>query len=610
MTNLTVKLEKVRTIMADRDAAGALFSTTANFAWLTGGRDNHVGNTSDIGASSLLVTGDTVYFISNNIERPRVEDEEIGGLGFEIVEFPWHEKSPADAVAGIIGNAGLLTDTGAGGTENIDPEISRHRSCLDNEERALLREAGQIGSEAISAAARHLHAGMTEHQAAALMADLVMAAGAFPAVTLVGADERILKYRHPVPTDKAIDRCVMLVLCTRYRGLIASCTRIVLFAPVPDELRRKHDAVCRVDGTFILGSRPGVVIGDLFAKARAVYEATGFADEWKLHHQGGATGYGTREYLGKPGMTEEISVNQAFAWNPSITGTKSEGTVLVEESANTVVTETAHWPTIEVELDDGTITRPDILEVKRSFASPFPDVSLQAVIFDLDGVLVSTDHFHYTAWKSLADELGIPFDEEKNHQLRGVSRGDSLKIIYGDRPLPDGKTFQEQCDRKNARYVELIKTMTPDDVLPGSVELLAALRAAGIKVGIASASKNTPTVLECTGLDEYVDAVADGNAITASKPDPEVFLVAAARLRVKPWNCIGVEDADAGIESILRAGMPALGVGSQAREGHRHVASIAETTVDFYREMFESCTNAQACCLTSRASARPGCLQP
>lgn len=218
--------------------------------------------------------------------------------------------------------------------------------------------------------------------------------------------------------------------------------------------------------------------------------------------------------------------------------------------------------------------------------------SLQAVVFDLDGVIVSTDHFHYTAWKKLADELGIPFDEEKNHQLRGVARGDSLKLIYGDRPLPDDETFQKQCDKKNARYVELIKTMTPDDVLPGSVELLTALREAGIKVGIASASKNTPTVLECTGLGRYVDAVADGNAVTASKPDPEVFLVAAARLRVKPWNCIGVEDADAGIESILRAGMIALGVGSRAKGGHRHVTSVADTDVDYYRNMFDACSSA------------------
>ena len=215
--------------------------------------------------------------------------------------------------------------------------------------------------------------------------------------------------------------------------------------------------------------------------------------------------------------------------------------------------------------------------------------SLEAVIFDLDGVLVSTDHFHYTAWKELADGLRIPFDEQKNHQLRGVSRGESLKLIYGDRPLPDDAEFQRQCDRKNTRYVELIKTMTPGDVLSGSVELLSSLRDTGIRVGIASASKNTPTVLECTGLDKYVDAVADGNAITASKPDPEVFLVAAARLKVEPRNCIGVEDADAGIEAILRAGMIALGVGTQAKGGHRHVPSIADTDVQFYREMFDSC---------------------
>jgi beta-phosphoglucomutase len=216
---------------------------------------------------------------------------------------------------------------------------------------------------------------------------------------------------------------------------------------------------------------------------------------------------------------------------------------------------------------------------------------LEAVIFDLDGVLLSTDRFHYLAWKELADELGLPFDEEFNHQLRGVSREESLKKIYGARQLPAPEVFQAQCDRKNARYVELVRTMTEKDVLPGGRELLEALRHAGVRCGVASASRNAPAVLERTGLASSFDAVADGNHIAASKPDPQGFYVAAQRLRVLPWNCIGVEDAAAGIEAIHRAGMIALGIGAQAQGADLIAPNIAAVSVEALRQLFRTAHN-------------------
>jgi beta-phosphoglucomutase len=211
---------------------------------------------------------------------------------------------------------------------------------------------------------------------------------------------------------------------------------------------------------------------------------------------------------------------------------------------------------------------------------------LRGVIFDLDGVLVTTDRYHYQAWKELADELGIPFDEERNHALRGVSREESLRRIYDKRPLPAPEVFAAQCDRKNKRYRELISQMTPKDVLPGALELLKALRAASIKTAIASASKNAMTVLERTGLAPWLDAVSDGTNISANKPDPQVFYVAAQRLRLLPWNCVGVEDAASGIESIHRAGMAALGVGEAAPGADLIVAQPIDITVELLQKLF------------------------
>ena len=192
-------------------------------------------------------------------------------------------------------------------------------------------------------------------------------------------------------------------------------------------------------------------------------------------------------------------------------------------------------------------------------------MGIKGVIFDLDGVLCSTDECHYLAWKELADSLGIPFDETINRRLRGVSRMESLDIIL----QAAGRAFssrekQALAARKNERYRRLLMKLTPAD-LPGGVRAtLDELRRRGLRLAVGSSSKNTPIILRQIGLENAFDAVADGNAITHSKPDPEVFVLAARLLGLEPKNCLVVEDADAGIEAAVGGGMRALGVGSAA----------------------------------------------
>ena len=187
---------------------------------------------------------------------------------------------------------------------------------------------------------------------------------------------------------------------------------------------------------------------------------------------------------------------------------------------------------------------------------------MKAVIFDLDGVLVTTDEYHYRAWKKLADEENVYFDRAINSRLRGVSRAESLEIVL---EKSDKIYTQEQkqalAERKNAYYKQLISGLTEKDVLKGVIENLTELKRNGIKIAVGSSSKNTPMILEKTGLLKYFDAVADGNDIKKSKPAPEVFLKAAEKLGVKPCDCLIVEDADAGIEAGKRAGMKTLAVG-------------------------------------------------
>lgn len=204
---------------------------------------------------------------------------------------------------------------------------------------------------------------------------------------------------------------------------------------------------------------------------------------------------------------------------------------------------------------------------------------LKTVIFDLDGVLVSTDGCHYQAWKEIADEQGIPFDRERNHALRGVSREESLRRVYGTRPLPSPEKFRELCDRKNERYKQLVSSMTPADVLPGMLELLESLRDRGIRVAVASASRNAGMVMSKTGLAERFDAVIDGSMVRASKPDPHGFTLAALHCRSLPWECIGIEDSAAGIEAIRRAGMVAIGVGPEGTAAHERVELPGQITL-------------------------------
>ena len=185
----------------------------------------------------------------------------------------------------------------------------------------------------------------------------------------------------------------------------------------------------------------------------------------------------------------------------------------------------------------------------------------KAVVFDLDGVIVSTDECHYKAWKKMADEEGIYFDKEINNRLRGVSRADSLEIILERAEKEYSELEKEQMsERKNNYYKEFIAGLTPDDILPGAMKTLEELKSNGIKIAIGSSSKNTPIILKQIGLDNYFDAVSDGNNISKSKPDPEVFLKAADMLGIPYTECAIVEDADAGVEAGKRAGMKTVAV--------------------------------------------------
>jgi beta-phosphoglucomutase len=190
-------------------------------------------------------------------------------------------------------------------------------------------------------------------------------------------------------------------------------------------------------------------------------------------------------------------------------------------------------------------------------------MTIKAVIFDLDGVIVSTDHYHYRAWKALADQEGIYFDEIINNRLRGVSRMESLEIILerANKSYSEAEKL-ELATHKNNIYVALLDQLSKEDILPNATALLHELKQGGYKIAIGSSSKNAQKILKQVGLFDTFDAIADGTDVTRSKPHPDVFLVAAEKLGIEPNVCAVVEDAEAGIIAAKNANMFAIAVGA------------------------------------------------
>lgn len=356
------KVDRIRVFMAQHALSAVCFSTQANFAWITAGGDNHVGLSSEGGAATVVVTGTGRHVIASTIEAPRMREEEVvEDLGFELHVHPWHSEGPETTIERLARGGKVAADTDLPGAHNAASELARLRWQLLRPEIKRYRKVGAVCAHLLRELAYSIEPEMSELDIAGMMQSRVFAAGLLPNVCLVAADERAYAFRHPVPTSKRVRELAMLVIGARRWGLAISATRMVHFGPVRPELVRKHEAVCAVDAFLIQGSRPGAKIADLFRGACQEYARLGFPDEWKMHHQGGATGYAPREYRATPASRETVLDGQAFAWNPSIAGTKSEDTIVATAQGPEVLSFCPRWPTLLVEGPTGPIMRPDIL---------------------------------------------------------------------------------------------------------------------------------------------------------------------------------------------------------------------------------------------------------
>jgi len=358
------KLERLARAANDGGFGGILLAAHHNIAWLTSGRHNRVDGSREIGTARLFVTAQGRRFVlANAIEMPRMLDEVLAGLDYEPVEYPWtDDQDPAHAVKtakGLVGGATLGADWPLPDVTAVEGAITRARVPLTDGEiaryRALGTEAGRLMGEICSA----LTPGDDERDISRAVIDGAAAIRARAIVSLVGSDERLRRYRHPVPTATTWKHVVMLALCAERDGLVVSLSRIVA-AGAPVDLEPRTRAAASVFGRLLDSTRPGAKGTDLYDAAARAYADAGFAGEELKHHQGGAIGYRAREWVAHPRSQEVVQARQAFAWNPTITGTKVEDTALVIGDHIEIVTMTPDWPLIPVGAADRRLYASDV----------------------------------------------------------------------------------------------------------------------------------------------------------------------------------------------------------------------------------------------------------
>ena len=364
------KTEKLQRLLVEESLGGVVLNAQHNFAWLTGGGSNGIDLSRENGAANLFVRSDGKrYVLANNIEMPRLLAEGFSTDDFEPVEFSWQDEKASgnfviEKTRGLLDGGDIATDIVIdAGTKAVEGKIAACRYSLTADEAARFRIQGRDAGIAVKNVIDNLTPGESEIEIAEKLRHEFALGGMVSVVTLVAADERIAQFRHPVPTGKRWEKTVMLVTCAKRRGLITSLSRIVCVGIVSDELKQKTAATAYVNACLLAATRPGSTGAELYKIAADAYAARDFANEINRHHQGGAAGYKTREWVAHPKSGDVVRPNQAFAWNPSITGTKVEETCIASENGIEMITASPNFPQIASTVNGREYLSPGILSL-------------------------------------------------------------------------------------------------------------------------------------------------------------------------------------------------------------------------------------------------------
>ena len=360
------KVDRLAALARASGLAGIVITTQHNFAWLTAGRSNRIDASREVGTASLLVSASGRRLaLASTIEAPRTSEETVAGLGFELVEYPWTDEraDPAhllQVAEHAVGAGPLGADTQTPHAQPIEGAIAKLRSTLDAGELPRYRKLGDVVGRTVGELARSSLPGASEREVARAIAAALLMLEIRPVVLLAAADRRIASYRHPTPTDLRWRNRLLVAVCAEHEGLIVGASRIVSTRP-DEDLQKRTRATAQVCAALLDATKAGASGAELFAAAASAYAAAGFPGEERLHHQGGAIAYRAREWVAHPRSTDVVAPPQAFAWNPTITGTKIEETcVLHDDDRLEIVTASAGWPTIEIRVRGQRLFLPDV----------------------------------------------------------------------------------------------------------------------------------------------------------------------------------------------------------------------------------------------------------
>jgi len=363
------KERRVRDFFRSKRLKALLLKRQANFSWMTCGGLNLVGITTEMGATSLLITENSKFVISNNIEAPRmIEEEGLEKQGFVVKTFPWHEDQETSIVKDLVGDGPVGCDVPFPNAVMVAEEVAKLRYSLTPEEVDRYRWLGEKASLALEKTVMKAKKREKESEVVGRLCKELWKDRIDPITLMSAADDRVSKFRHSIPTERKIEKYLMVSVNARKWGLIVSLTRFVYFGRLPKELRAKYEANVFIDCTLMAHTRPGIPVRDVFQKGIDAYKEKGYPEEWRLHHQGGSIGYTGRDYRTNFKTPDLIQENQAFTWNPSITGTKSEDTILATSKGPEMITKPIIYPTLSMTVEGISFKRPAIL-VKRGGGS-------------------------------------------------------------------------------------------------------------------------------------------------------------------------------------------------------------------------------------------------
>jgi hypothetical protein len=355
-SELEQKLSRLRLMMAANTYDVVHFAQFGNLSWLLCGADMVVSLINEP-VVEAVVTKRQVVIVAPTIEQPRLEEEELP-KGVEIRYTPWYDKAAKDNVLNdLLQGSKVLSDTPGRGFDTKDFWPMRVPLTIEEIERyrKMSHEAAQVFTEGL----QMIKPGLTEHQVMGLLAEGLHAKGMQPVVMLAASDDRLERYKHPLPSHNKLEKRFMAVSCVRKHGLITSLTRLVSFGSELAEHKKKYTKLLEVEKTLFDYTKHGIIVSELFREVQAAYAKAGREIAWTEHHQGGPTGYNTRDFLAAPDETRMLVDGSAYAWNPSLPGVKVEDTVLLLNDELEIFTEDPRWPTRDV----GGRKRPDVLEL-------------------------------------------------------------------------------------------------------------------------------------------------------------------------------------------------------------------------------------------------------